>query len=530
MGEAGGRHSRRVLLGRVARVGVGAVVAGALGQAGVAPALARSGPPERVRVLLEDVVERVAEFGRGQARGARLGQAGLTATGGEFVSGVVALPLAATHLGLHWVVASPAADALVVAVSVSGDGQAWSAWRPVTIEAVAEQDGEREVFAALVGADRARFARYRLTFPAGGTVTVSQMTVTAIDSVDGPREAVTASATTSASFTAPGASFTVITREGWGCDEKLRFDRRGREVWPEMYVPAKKVVLHHTATSNSYVDGAAEVRAIYAYHAKTQGWGDIGYNTLVDRFGNIYEGRHGRGEGAGREILSPDVVAGHVYAHNYGTTGIAAIGNFEDAAPPQVMLDRVHDVATFECHRHRIDPNGGSDFLRSDDVWHAGLDSCSGHNDSYATACPGKNLKPYLSQMRSTVASRLGSGAPTLTGPATGAGSSALTAPASLTFSFSGANEYCLEGWHKAAGSEPITYLTGYKDASVGGETVKVQAWTSTSATTLEFSGLAAGHYTLHVRGSSRPYEANLTYLVKASTATGGGKRGKGNK
>ena len=78
-----------------------------------------------------------------------------------------------------------------------------------------------------------------------------------------------------------------------------------------MYVPAKKVVIHHTATSNTYTDGAAEVRAIYTYHTRTLGWGDIGYNALVDKYGNIYEGRHGRGEGAGREILSADVVAGH---------------------------------------------------------------------------------------------------------------------------------------------------------------------------------------------------------------------------
>ena len=40
-----------------------------------------------------------------------------------------------------------------------------------------------------------------------------------------------------------------------------------------MFVPAKKLVIHHTATRNDYAsagEAAAEVRAIYKYHAVTQ--------------------------------------------------------------------------------------------------------------------------------------------------------------------------------------------------------------------------------------------------------------------
>ena len=35
------------------------------------------------------------------------------------------------------------------------------------------------------------------------------------------------------------------------------------------------------------------IRGIYAYHTRSKGWSDIGYNFLVDRFGRIWEGRYG---------------------------------------------------------------------------------------------------------------------------------------------------------------------------------------------------------------------------------------------
>ena len=62
------------------------------------------------------------------------------------------------------------------------------------------------------------------------------------------------------------------------------------------YAPAvRAVVVHHTASSNDYgpADVPALLRGFYAYHVKSRGWSDVGYNVLVDRFGTAWEGRAG---------------------------------------------------------------------------------------------------------------------------------------------------------------------------------------------------------------------------------------------
>ena len=301
-------------------------------------------------------------------------------------------------------------------------------------------------------------------------------------------------------------------------------------------MPVKKVVLHHTATGNDYVDGAAEVRAIYAYHAQTLRWGDIGYNSLIDKSGTIYEGRHGRGEGAGtREILSAAVVAGHVYGHNYGSTGVAALGNFDQVAPTVAMTAAIEDVVAFECGRAALDPKASSDFLKSDGTWHAGLQGCSGHSDSYNTECPGTALKAALPDLRARVATRLGWGAaPTFSSPIPNQ-QAPLTAPAALTFTWAQGTvaSFCLEGWYKPTDSENITYLRGYADPlpgepGYGDPLAKRQRWTATTANPdgISFAELPAGHYTMHVRGPvTGAYEANLTYLVAGATPTKPGRK-----
>ena len=70
-----------------------------------------------------------------------------------------------------------------------------------------------------------------------------------------------------------------------------RSGARGRRSPPTL----RLAIVHHTAGANGYTAAQAPaiVRAIQLYHVKGNGWNDIGYNFLVDRFGTVFEGRYG---------------------------------------------------------------------------------------------------------------------------------------------------------------------------------------------------------------------------------------------
>ena len=102
----------------------------------------------------------------------------------------------------------------------------------------------------------------------------------------------------------------------WEADEKIT--RAGRATRRR----CKLAVVHHTAGTNRYTpaQAAAIVRGIEVYHVKGNGWNDIGYNFLVDRFGTVYEGRGGG--------MTRNVIGAHALGFNTGTVGVALIGNF----------------------------------------------------------------------------------------------------------------------------------------------------------------------------------------------------------
>jgi hypothetical protein len=265
----------------------------------------------------------------------------------------------------------------------------------------------------------------------------------------------------------------------------------------------------------------ANVRAIYYYHAVTRGWGDIGYNALIDRFGRVFEGRYGRDQG-GRELLSPGVEGGHVKYCNHGTDGVSLIGHFEyndlGTTEQQNMVPALLDFLEWDCRRHGISPTASSDFLRVDWQWLRRLPSIPGHRDCGPTTCPGRCVYARLPGWRQTLEERFRSEGlgPTvdLAGPD---GVTIADNRVSFTWEAEDADDFShyLEGWIADVESGEVYYIEGFTRD-------KRPDWSPYGhATSASLGPLEQGRYTFHVRakdasGGESAFEANRTFVVRA--------------
>jgi len=159
--------------------------------------------------------------------------------------------------------------------------------------------------------------------------------------------------------------------------------------WPLQY-PEKitKIIIHHTATTKNLDDPVKVMKDLYYYHAITRGWGDIGYNYIVDTKGNIYEGRYG-GE---------SVIGAHAGPGNRGSIGIAVLGNYNDSDLTPESLRTLELFIAEKSKIYGIDPMGESYFRGKK------LPNIFGHSDIMATSCPGKNIIKLFPQIRKDVA------------------------------------------------------------------------------------------------------------------------------
>ena len=158
-------------------------------------------------------------------------------------------------------------------------------------------------------------------------------------------------------------------------------------------------IVHHTAGSNNYTaaQSAGIVRAAQAYHMDGQKWCDIGYNFLVDRYGQIFEGR------AGGITKTPYGAHAGNSAVNASTTGVSLMGEFTSVAPTEAMKNAVVQLVAWRHSLFNVPAKGGYS------IGGVNIQRIDGHRSVKATACPGQQVFNWLPTMRDQVQSAMGS-------------------------------------------------------------------------------------------------------------------------
>jgi uncharacterized protein with LGFP repeats len=191
---------------------------------------------------------------------------------------------------------------------------------------------------------------------------------------------------------------TIIPRSSWGADESIRKEA------PLYADSIRYALVHHTVNSNNYTraQSAAMVNGIYKYHVQGNGWNDIGYNFLVDKYGQVFEGRYGG--------IDRNVVGAHSQGFNTGSVGIAVIGTYTATGISAAAKTALEQLLAWRLDVAHIDPlsmlnvqSGGN--TRFPAKIPVSLRAISGHRDTYFTECPGDALYAQLPSIANDVAS-----------------------------------------------------------------------------------------------------------------------------
>lgn len=321
----------------------------------------------------------------------------------------VCAPIQFTSFGIQWRQRAPSA----VRADVSTRLRSASFGRPTKVAPETVTDGpdaQSAEYHPNLGATQmlwvgaARCVRFSLHLPAGASISDVEAVFinTSGNPLGGPPVEPPLEGGVSGFGAQPADAFAgmpaIISRAQWGANESWRNCFAG-------YAPMLKMAfLHHTDNSNSYASWQSDdlVRSIYYYHTHVNHWCDIGYNFLVSRYGQIFEGRWGG-------MQQPTIPAA-VMGFNTDTVSVSAIGNFVSATPPSVMVSAIErllawrfDVAhTDSLNMAHMESGGGAGNRYSKGKW-VWFHKIAGHRDANFTACPGYQLYVKLPAIRSAV-------------------------------------------------------------------------------------------------------------------------------
>jgi hypothetical protein len=321
------------------------------------------------------------------------------------VTAAATVPLTrpATSVATYW---QGNADARVT-LAFSSDGVHFGTPQSAGRDEMGEQRKNGTTYGALLSAPGAVAVRVSTDRP------LKRLTVLGLsDGVTTTGQEPTASPAPDAESAAT-AEPSIVSRGGWGANPE-------QMTWEPQFYATKKLIVHHTATSDDYTDRArAEeyIRSIYFYHSVTQDWGDIGYNFLIDKFGTIYEGRYSRdyagANPTGDDATGRGVTAAHTAGWNSGTVGVALLGTLTSHDVTPAARDALTRLLAWEASRNGINPEATEAFVNPVSGATITTRNIAGHRDYAATACPGDAFYPEtLPAIRHDVAALIAGSTP----------------------------------------------------------------------------------------------------------------------
>ena len=140
----------------------------------------------------------------------------------------------------------------------------------------------------------------------------------------------------------------------------------------------ERITVHHEGNPKpNFATTPEEVEKsllqIQKVHFKTLRAGDIAYHYIIDRAGRIWQGRN---------IIYQGAHAKHNNSHN---VGIMCLGNFEIQSPSGLQVASLELLCRSLMKGYGVSPS-----------------KLYGHKELKSTACPGKNLFPYVKKIRAT--------------------------------------------------------------------------------------------------------------------------------
>lgn len=176
--------------------------------------------------------------------------------------------------------------------------------------------------------------------------------------------------------------------------QTIQYENAEKLAWPiKKTNRVKAIVIHHTDTN--YSDDITSLQKIYRFHAISRWWGDIGYNFLIWKEGDIYEWR------AGWDYA----VWAHALYNNASTVSVSIIWEYDSKWINEKQYAALTKMVAYLAKKYGIDLNQKVYFHKdckgkncTNPVESFTMYPIVWHRDIWYTTCPGDELYSQIQQ------------------------------------------------------------------------------------------------------------------------------------